>query len=588
MHTSGLVLDVYDDALGEQLKLFFNSPSDVPGFVKQAHAISPSDHGRLPDDAFALVMVNEGEKLRKYACIDEGNTALSVLYFLKNAHKLPDEARVRTAENLKVASGWYGLDVPAELEKEAGLASKLEATKKERRDIRVANMGRNTGAVYGSLVGDLAGGVIGAGVGHAIHPMHAGAGALIGTAAGALGGMALGGHLGKKWDDPEGAAKARAAYREALHKSAGIVTNMAINHVKNDPIGTALTVATAPALIRGTKQGISSNLASVRQGEYEGGIGGGMERLAEAFKFAELSGTATMPISKDPVTEDDAGPEHTIKKTSTAGRLVQGHRGETSVLPEVAPGVAGKNPEKLPQHMNPVVDVTGKEPRKESTEKKASRYAMPSYGKYPLDSYEQVKKAAAYFGDYCDHMEPVDRHEFCVNLVKRASELSIPLEDRARKYGSETYAPHTEIKTAFAMRRSLLQDPAEMALLDKVAQVLPTLHPSDFVAVLEEFDKTAGLHHHYDSHVYDPYYSTFGFTKTAEEDSATWSDVVGNYHVTGRELENCALSQFARLQKQFGEDFATEFKKDPIGIYKSMPVEQKILIIRIATENAPV
>lgn len=487
MHTSGLVLDVYDDALGEQLKLFFNSPSDVPGFVKQAHAISPSDHGRLPDDAFALVMVNEGEKLRKYACIDEGNTALSVLYFLKNAHKLPDEARVRTAENLKVASGWYGLDVPAELEKEAG-----------------------------------------------------------------------------------------------------IIGGMVANKIKNDPLGTALTVATAPALVRGTKQGISANMARVRQGEAEGGVEGGMERIAEAFKVAELSGTATMPISKDPVTEDDAGPEHTIKKTSTAGRLVQGHRGETSVLPGVAPGVAGKNPEKLPQHMNPVVDVTGKEPRKESTEKKASRYALPSYGKYPLDSYEQVKKAAAYFGDYCDHMEPVDRHEFCVNLVKRASELSIPLEDRARKYGSETYAPQTEIKTAFTMRRSLLQDPAEMALLDKVAQVLPTLHPSDFVAVLEEFDKTAGLHHHYDSHVYDPYYSTFGFTKTAEEDSATWSDVVGNYHVTGRELENCALSQFARLQKQFGEDFAMEFKKDPIGIYKSMPVEQKILIIRIATENAPV
>jgi hypothetical protein len=85
----------------------------------------------------------------------------------------------------------------------------------------------------------------------------------------------------------------------------------------------------------------------------------------------------------------------------------------------------------------------------------------------------------------------------------------------------------------------------------------------------------------------DPYYSTFGFQKVAEE-SDEWSDVVGNYQITAKELKTFALAQWMRLQKQFGLEFAEEFRKDPIAIYKSLPVDQKKLIIRLATENAPV
>jgi hypothetical protein len=41
-------------------------------------------------------------------------------------------------------------------------------------------------------------------------------------------------------------------------------------------------------------------------------------------------------------------------------------------------------------------------------------------------------------------------------------------------------------------------------------------------------------------------------------------------------------------KKIFGLEFAEEFHKDPITIYKSLPVEQKRLIIRLAQDNAPV
>jgi hypothetical protein len=544
MHTSGLILDVYDDVGGDQLKSFFPTREDIPGFVKQAQALSGADRNQLPDDAFALVLVNGDEKLRKYACIDEGNTALSVLYFIKNAHKLPDEAREVVAGNLKIASGWYGLDVPEELEKEAvGV---------------VRSLGRNARGATG---------------------------AILGAGKGVLGGLA-------------GAATAPISAAQAIVNPLG--------YVAKNPVNAAMTAMTLPGMARSAKQGVQQNLQKLHAGERAAGTMGGMSaftphgvhemtktfsanleylKLSAAFKNADVAGTNLMPISKDAKDGESHSPAHTIKKTSTVGRLVQGHRGEQSVFPEVADAVSGKAPVKAPQHMNPVVEVTGKEPHKEETEKKAQRFALPSYGRYPLDNYGQVKQAAAYFEEYGRLMPPVDRHEFCVNLTKRAEALMIPVSDTVRKYGSEKYASAHELEAALDTRRQLLQQD-DITLLDKIASAAPTLMPDDFAYILEAFDQSRGLHNVYDSHVMDPYYSTYGFEKKAE-DQDDWSDIIGNYQITAHELKACALNQWLRLQKQFGIEFADEFKKDPIAIYKSMPVEQKKLIIRIATENAP-
>jgi len=106
MLTSGLILDIYDDYRGDTLRALYPRQSDMPESVKTAQVLSPEDRSTLPDDAFALVMINGGETLRKYACIDEGNTRLSVEYFIKNAHKLPAVAQKTAAENLMKACGW--------------------------------------------------------------------------------------------------------------------------------------------------------------------------------------------------------------------------------------------------------------------------------------------------------------------------------------------------------------------------------------------------------------------------------------------------------------------------------------------------
>lgn len=116
---SGLLLDLYDDPSGEVMREAFPSQASVPDFIKSAHYLKEEDRRDLPDDVFALVLRDGDVVLRKYACVDAGNTAASVEYFLRQGHKLPEEAQKTAARNLLVACEWYALSPPEELQKVA-------------------------------------------------------------------------------------------------------------------------------------------------------------------------------------------------------------------------------------------------------------------------------------------------------------------------------------------------------------------------------------------------------------------------------------------------------------------------------------
>lgn len=298
------------------------------------------------------------------------------------------------------------------------------------------------------------------------------------------------------------------------------------------------------------------------------------------MKEAELANTYTMPAES---TDTSVKSKTVVKKTAAIGHLVKGkggHRGEQDVAPETNVGIKEKHPGTLPQMrvLQPHVDVRGFEPPKKMQEKKASRYALR--GRYPLDSYAQVKTASEYFDEFGNRMPPADRREYCTNLVKRASELGLKVSDEAKKYGSDTYAPFEEIKVALDARRSLLQPGKLTNALDKLAFLRDQLDPEMFCLTLEEFDKTAGLEFCYDRDVPDPYYSTYGFEKVA-----TFSEVIGNIHVTEADLEYLAMKRLPLVKGTFSEDMAEEFRKDPVGIFKSLPLAQRRLLANMAREQ---
>ncbi len=488
MRTSGLVLDVYDDFGGHVLRSIYPDFSGIPETVKTAHVISPDDRQKLPDDDFALVLLNNGEKLRKFACIDKGNTILSVQYFLKNAHKLPLEAQQKTAENLKVACGWYELAVPEPLEK-----------------VAIGMQG-------------------------------------------------------------------------------------------------AMTALSAIPIAKGTHQAIKENLAAHRDLS-----GAGVDVVTPSMtrqylgKSAEVSGTDLMPNQSTASLSKPSTSKTVVNKTAAIGRLVGASKGDKEVPPDLVSPPTHAQPDKLPQakHMNPTVDVSNKEPPRVMHEKKASLFALPSEQKYPLDSYAQVKAASSYFDTYYKHMSPTMRREYASNLTKRASAILVPVSDLANKYGSDSFAPEAEIKAAFDARRLEVSENSEALMLlgqvEKVARfrmwkeasadTTEAFEPHQVVELLAEFDKVAGLDHHYDRTIPDPFFSIYGFEKTAEEPE--FSEVIGNEMVTEADLKRLARIGAQSVKTTFGLDFQEKFLANPVAVFKGMPLAQKKMMMRMANSTQP-
>ena len=111
MKTAGLVLDFYDDPKSEILKKSFPTPESLPEVIKTAHILSQEELDILRDEAFALVLTNEGKAMRKFACVDAGNTLLSALYFLENKDSLPEEAQKVAMANIMDRCEEFGFEL---------------------------------------------------------------------------------------------------------------------------------------------------------------------------------------------------------------------------------------------------------------------------------------------------------------------------------------------------------------------------------------------------------------------------------------------------------------------------------------------
>lgn len=132
MKTAGVVFDFYDDPRGRILKEVFPTPEDLPDFIKTAHILSPTEREILRDDAFALVMQNEGKILRKFACVDPGNTLISLLYFEKTAELLPEEAREAARQALlarAIEQGFVEQEKTAAKEKKKTVPTSMSRTR---------------------------------------------------------------------------------------------------------------------------------------------------------------------------------------------------------------------------------------------------------------------------------------------------------------------------------------------------------------------------------------------------------------------------------------------------------------------------
>ena len=463
---TGLVFDPYDDTTGEVLKSIIPDPSGLPAFVKEARRILPEDAGGIPDDNYALVLLKEGHKMRKFATVDKGNTALSVMYLLKQAHLLPPRAVKVAAHNLIEACGRYGMEPPTQLKLAAkagvsGISGKSQKpflrnslTQAEKRDFPMPESPKET----------------------TLNPQ-----------------------LGKV-----------------------------------DPADQTIK----------------------EQTNYAGSAGS---------NFMELPTFSTKERTSD---EDGGGIDR--EKIAEADQATRDM---------FASGVVASTRQQNTR-TSPYVDMADWEPGAHLTEKVASVSQTLLNGKYPVDTYGQVKEASAYFEGATRQFRPRDRRTYCVKLATRMAELSIQVPEAIEKYASEGYGADVDAYVDF--RRQYASEefhPSLDLLLEKRAQVTP----GTFAEALEEFDKISGIHYYWDSEIPDPYYSTFGpsMMKLADDD---WVFDENGARCREMDLKNLATEGYAVMATKFGDDFAKAFVKSPKSTFTSMPLPQKLIIARLASD----
>ena len=99
------VLDVYDD----NGRLLIQYKDILPQAFGQSPFLKKEAADALPDDLFALILVDGARRMRKFACADPTSTELSTIYFLHNYRNLTPEAVKVAARNLFEARELYGL-----------------------------------------------------------------------------------------------------------------------------------------------------------------------------------------------------------------------------------------------------------------------------------------------------------------------------------------------------------------------------------------------------------------------------------------------------------------------------------------------
>jgi len=278
---------------------------------------------------------------------------------------------------------------------------------------------------------------------------------------------------------------------------------------------------------------------------------------SDMMKRAELNGTEMMPMSGH--LAQWPHPRNTAKPTSSSA-------GSKKIAEEIRWERAG--------------DLTAHRP----VEKVASaftRFALPSEGKYPLDSYEHVKQASAYFDEHYSKLGLEERREYALNVAARLEELHMPVTGMVQKYAGMEYGPFIEAELVSRMRNyeGTEHAAAYEALLMKRAAVEPAL----MVDMLADIDRQVGADHYYNRPLgfRDPIQATFG--KYAKDESWSWSQ--GNEYVSDEMLKNLAANQWQLVEQAFGDDVRKSFQKDPIAVFSSMPDPQKVVLARLASDS---
>jgi hypothetical protein len=283
--------------------------------------------------------------------------------------------------------------------------------------------------------------------------------------------------------------------------------------------------------------------------------------------------------------------ENAEKKMSRAARVATAGLAVPSIA---AGGLAGNTgvralksltADEEAQKISSVVDVTGQRPKqivKVAKPMKDEDYAVvmeDGTRKYPIHTWDMVKKAEDYFLENSVKIQPEIRRQFAVKLAAKAFTMGYPVAIEIANLGSTHYADENTLRDAIDMRKVACAPKSNAReFLDELFKKKASIYPEIYSECLKRFDINEGLDKGWDHIVPDPWASTFG--KAAAK--VVWES--GADIVTEDALTNLAENRLDLIIQKFTYTVGNEFRKDPIGIFNSMPDPQKRLIARMASD----
>ena len=194
-----------------------------------------------------------------------------------------------------------------------------------------------------------------------------------------------------------------------------------------------------------------------------------------------------------------------------------------------------------------------------------SIYALPALGKYPLNSPELVKVAAAYFDKYFRKLSPENSHEFVQNTKLAAQKFNVDLSDCGEftKRASLHDTEYNETYRASINYRKRLVDEEHVGVYDQLLSKHASLTPTNAAELLTKLDVSAGIDHLWNNRIDDPFVTTFGMAKVAESISVNGYDI-NEGHLQA--LESSGSVDEDTLKELQGDDGMNVFKSLPTPI----------------------
>ncbi len=211
----------------------------------------------------------------------------------------------------------------------------------------------------------------------------------------------------------------------------------------------------------------------------------------------------------------------------------------------------------------------------------ATHYALPDRALYPIDTAGQLKQASAYFDEHLRAFTPEDRRMFAVSVHERAEALGVDVSPTLAKLAGNTYGAH--ILSELEGRIRCFEGTEKAAAYEVLLEEIDTIAPIVMYDLLKTADEETGLDAGYGRPVTgfrEPLSAVFG---APEKPIYSWA---GEGHYVTEEMLRSFIKRGPDLDRVFGDGYSTKFIADPVKAFDKLSNDKKVIIARLANQEA--